>query len=120
MLNSQPFVLSAARAGQHQRDFSGGLIKLRRKPQPVRAALEAPHREPAKRTVPGCLGRLIILPSLEIARRIHPRIVLLRPDKRCPTKGQKSCWKIGQIELLRRGIRHGTYAGLPREVTCPP
>jgi hypothetical protein len=39
MLNSQLFVLAAAGAEQHQRDFSGSLIKLRRKPQPVRAAI---------------------------------------------------------------------------------
>jgi hypothetical protein len=85
--NTHPFVLAAAGAEQDQCQFSGCFNKLRFQPQPVRTALETPHRELTKRTVTGCLGRLIILSPLKITRRIHPGILFSRLDKGCPTEG---------------------------------
>jgi hypothetical protein len=116
--NPQSFVLPAAGAGQDKCHFTGCFVKLRRKPQPVRPALEASLRELAKRTVPGCLGRLIILPPLEIARRIHPRIVFSRPAKRCPSHKLKTIggnqtalpfhW-LTKARFLQNGFRPRVY-----------
>jgi len=67
----QGFALAAAGTNEDRDRFAGLFLELRREPQPIRAARQAPHFEFAKWTVSGCLRRLVIFPTLKIARGIH-------------------------------------------------